>query len=233
MMINTMPKQPSDSLLMQKTADNTLQLSPPLFIKGDGKIEATLKGSRPWKVTPPLKKRHVRLEANPDTIKISPLKVLAAKKATLVKPTKKNSVRFSKVIKSRALKKERTTDLTPEARQAMWYNNREYAAIDQDSLRNIQALQQVRGELACLPATTYCMRGLEMKASPHIHRLRRLRAAITVRAVLDQQAYQRRMLGNGCDLVGESMAMLSRRYTLCAQIRARELGLIDSLEASR
>ena len=37
----------------------------------------------------------------------------------------------------------------------------------------------------------------------------------------------------GSDLVGESMARVSRVYTQKSKIRARELGLIDSIEAHR
>lgn len=226
-MINTtmpiMQQQQPIPLLMQKSVEATLKLSLPLVTKSDVKVQSTIK---PWRLTPPLKKRRVHIAAEPEAIKIAPLKA----KKTLIKP--KRTIRFSRVIKSRTLKKERT-NLTPATHQAMWYSNREYAEIDQESRKNVQAFQQVQGDLARLPASDYCLRGLEMKTSPHIHRLRRLRAAITVRAILDQQDYQRRMVGRGSDLVGESMAMVSRRYSQQAQNRARELGLIDSIEARR
>jgi hypothetical protein len=231
-MINTLPLPHSNALFMQQPVLSSLQqLSLPLIAKFEGKIEASPK---PWRVTPPLKKRKVHLETDPDAIKLSPVKVkkTIAKFATTCHKKKKHSVRFSKLCKVRTLQLERSR-LSPEAHHAMWYSQREYAEMEQDCYKNLHAFHHVHGDIARLPASEYCVRGLEMKTSPHINRLRRLRASITVRAILDQQDYLRRKVGKGCDLVGESMAMASRRYTQRAQIRARELGLIDAIEAQR
>lgn len=141
--------------------------------------------------------------------------------------TVKKSVRFSKVQKTRFLKKRTLTD---EDRHQLWYQRRDYAEIDQDSVKNLQALEHVDGDLARLNHDQYCVRGLEIKTSPHINRLRRLRAAITVRAVLDAQAFHK---SQGVTNHAESLAAVSMQYTTKAQARARELGSIDSFEAFR
>ena len=228
-MIETMPMQlPVNHipLLMKPAAtssEDISKLSPPLIARSDDKT----KDIRPWRLTPPLKKRHIRISVDDDSAPtIAPLKKKVAK--IPIKKAKQPKVRFSRVIKTRALKKERYPLPNPTS---MWYQNREYMEIDQESMKNIRALHVVRGDLTQLPASDYCLRGLEMKSSPHIHRLRRLRASITVRAVLDQQNYQRRL--GLTDLVGESVARVSRQYTQQAQLRARELGVIDSIEATR
>jgi hypothetical protein len=150
---------------------------------------------------------------------LSPLKTTST--------TVKKSVRFANVQKTRFLKK---CTLTDEYRHQLWYQRRDYAEIDQDCAKTLQALQQVDGDLVRLNHDEYCVRGLEMKTSPHIHRLRRLRGAITVRAVLDAQAFHKYQ--GVIDQV-ESLAAVSLKYTTNAQTRARELGVIDSFEASR
>jgi hypothetical protein len=139
----------------------------------------------------------------------------------------KKKVHFAKVQRTRILKKRTITD---EDRHQLWYQRRDYAEIDQDSVKNLQALQQVDGDLVRLNHDQYCVRGLEIKTSPHIHRLRRLRAAITIRAVLDAQAFHR---NQGVTNHVESLAAVYMQYTVKAQTRAQELGSIDSFEASR
>ena len=120
--------------------------------------------------------------------------------------------------------------MTEEQRQQLWYQSRDYAAIDKESNENLRACQGVNGDLARLQRDHYCLRGLEMKTSPHINRLRRLRANITVRAVLDTQNHCRKMSKGAAS--AESLAAVSQQYTQQAKNRARELGLIDSIEAN-
>lgn len=211
--------QPSSTALLLR--NGAAPLSPPMMCKSDDRIKAL----KPWTLTPPLKKRVIRAGLLASTTKTS----VKASKKTLTK----RSVRFSRVTKTRTMRKQRTC-LTQEDKGRMWFQPREYAEMELDSLKNIKAFHQTNGDLAQLynRGDDYCLRGLEMKTSPHINRLRRLRANMTVRAVLDQQAHQKRQQQQTTPS-DESLAMVSRRFTQQAQNRARELGLIDSIEAQR
>lgn len=170
---------------------------------------------------------------------------IARGKMTLCKALMKNrkkhqckSVRFSpKSNTIHTLPQERTSMTVLEQQQA-WYQSQDYAAVHADALKNLRALQCVSGDLIKLQENSgYCMRGLEMKTSPHINRLRRLRLSITVRAVLDSQKHYRSMrMRRKEDKVASmeySLAAVYDRYTQKAKNRARELGLIDSIEAKR
>ena len=78
-----------------------------------------------------------------------------------------------------------------------------------------------------------------MKTSTRINQLRRWRASMTVRAVLETQNHCRvmSMRRNGGKMeaanMESSLAAVYDRYTYQAKNRARELGLIDSIEAQR
>lgn len=162
-------------------------------------------------------------------------------KKTVVKTTntkkkikRKKGVRFcTKKDTTRTLPQERSS-LTKEQQHQMWYQPQDYKAIDQECHQTVRALASVHGDLASLPCDEFCIRGLEMKASPQINRLRRLRLSISSKAVLGMQEYCRKASTSSNRVVSvESLAAVSWQYTQRAKIRAKELGLIDSIEASR
>ncbi|CAB9524111.1 expressed unknown protein [Seminavis robusta] len=227
------------SLMQPATADHPLstQNQAPLMCKGE---IASLK--HPPRLSLPLKKRPYCANKSLPFASMPVVKLSVSRgPKTLTKPSRpslslvsssstskpKKSVRFSKVQKTRILKKR---NLTPQDRERMWYQMADYAAIDQDSIKNLKALEQVDGDLARLNHDEYCIRGLEMKTSPHINRLRRLRAKISVRAVLDTQNHNRKMLRR--QNADEALAAVSQHYTTKAQSRARELGVIDAMETA-
>jgi len=180
------------------------------------------------------------------SLSLQPKKAAAAhlppkKKMMMTMQKTKKIVRFSKRIHTRAFKKERT--LTDDIKRQMWFSRRDFAEMDQESIKTLEAYDRVRGDLVRLNPDEYCLRGLELKVHPHINRLRRLRAHITVKAVLDTQAYQRRqtrpMITAGGALPlppsqedkEEQLSRVSQLYTQKARYRARELGLIDAVDS--
>ena len=108
-----------------------------------------------------------------------------------------------------------------EERKKLWYQQKDYMSFDKDRRHTISAVHHVYGDLTWLDPEKYCILGLEQQLTREQMMDRKKRIVRYQRAVLEQQYYQRYVMGvEDPHTLKDLSAMLSHQSLAKAHLRA-------------